>query len=311
MNQAHSAQAAAHALDVAPQHAHGAPNGAPNGKADGNASMGDILRRTKGLSAEQVNQALEYQNSKGVRFGEAVVALGLAQPEDVLWALAQQFHYPYNPQAEQRLNEELVVANDPFSPQVEAFRDLRTQLIPLMVGEAQQRHAVAVLSAEVGDGKTFVAANLAAAFSQLPGRTLIVDADLRTPRLHEVFGVEPGSGLSGILAGRSEPNVIKPVEHLPNLYMLPAGVVPPNPAELLQRASFSLLMKELLEKFDYVLVDTPAASHGSDARVIASHCGACMVVGRKNKSRTPAVQGLVKQLTKSTVKISGFLMNEH
>jgi chain length determinant protein tyrosine kinase EpsG len=246
-----------------------------------------------------------------VRFGEAVVALGLAKPEDVLWALAQQFHYPYNPQSEQKLHDELVVANDPFSDQVEAFRDLRSQLIPFMVGDSRQRHAVAVVSAEVGDGKTFIAANLAIAFSQLPGRTLIIDADLRTPRLHDVFGVDSGVGLSGILAGRSEPNVIKPVEHLPNLYMLPAGVMPPNPAELLQRASFSLLMRELLEKFDYVLVDTPAAAHGSDARVIAAHCGACMVVGRKNKTRTPAIQSLVKQLTKSTVKISGVLMNEY
>jgi len=308
MNTAPQDNEVTRAVEVAPKHA----QGSASGKADVSASMGDILRRTKGLSAEQVNQALEYQTSKGVRFGEAVVALGLAKQEDVLWALAQQFHYPYNPQqAEHRLNEELVVANDPFSPQVEAFRDLRTQLIPLMMGNEQQRHAIAVISAEVGDGKTFITANLAAAFSQLPGRTLLVDADLRTPRMHEVFGVEPGTGLSGILAGRAEPNVIKPVEHLPNLYMLPAGIVPPNPAELLQRASFSLLMKELLEKFDYVLVDTPAAALGSDARVIAGHCGACMVVGRKNKSRTPAVQSLVKQLTKSTVKISGFLMNDY
>ena len=275
------------------------------------SSLGDILRRTKGLSADEVKQALDYQSSHGVRFGEAVVALGLAKPEDVLWALAQQFHYPYNPQSDQKLHDELVVANDPFSDQVEAFRDLRSQLIPFMMGDERQRHAVAVVSAEVGDGKTFIAANLAIAFSQLPGRTLIIDADLRTPRLHDVFGVDTGVGLSGILAGRSEPNVIKPVEHLPNLYMLPAGVMPPNPAELLQRASFSLLMRELLEKFDYVLVDTPAAAHGSDARVIAAHCGACMVVGRKNKTRTPAIQSLVKQLTKSTVKISGVLMNEY
>lgn len=307
MNPVSQAQEITRAMEIAPQHAQ---NSSANN--DANASMGDILRRTKGLSAEEVNQALEYQSSRGVRFGEAVVALGLAKPEDVLWALAQQFHYPYNPQQSGlHLNEELVVANDPFSPQVESFRDLRTQLIPLMMGNDQQRHAIAVVSAESGDGKTFITANLATAFSQLPGRTLLVDADLRTPRLHAVFGVEPGTGLSGILAGRAEPNVIKPVEHLPNLYMLPAGIVPPNPAELLQRASFSLLMKELLEKFDYVLVDTPAAALGSDARVIAGHCGACMIVGRKDKSRTPAVQSLVKQLTKSTVKISGFLMNEH
>ena len=77
-------------------------------------------------------------------------------------------------------------------------------------------------------------ANLAAAFSQLPGRTLIIDADLREPRLHEVFGVDQDVGLTGVLSGRAQPNVIKPVEHLPNLYMMPAGVLAPNPAELLQ-----------------------------------------------------------------------------
>lgn len=85
-------------------------------------SLGDILRRTKGLTSEQVAQALEYQRSNGVRFGAAVVALGLAQTEDVIWALSQQFHYPYTPVGERALNEELVVANSPFDENVEAFR---------------------------------------------------------------------------------------------------------------------------------------------------------------------------------------------
>lgn len=274
-------------------------------------SLGDILRRTKGLTAEQVREALEYQNTHGVRFGEAVVALGLASAQDVVWALAQQFHYPYTPTSEVALHSELVVANDPFSEQVESFRDLRAQLITGVMGQGGQRSAVAIVSGDAGDGKSFVAANLAVAFSQLPGRTLLVDANLRTPRLHEIFGVDVSTGLSGILSGRSAANVIKPVTHLPNLYMLPAGVMAPNPAELLHRASFSLLLRELLEKFDYVLVDTPAGTHGADARMIASHCGACLVVGRRGQSRMPSMQNLVKQLTKSTVKIAGVLMNDH
>lgn len=273
-------------------------------------TLGEILKRTKGLTGEQVTQTLEYQREHGLRFGEAAVALGLAQPEDIIWALSQQFHYPYAPVAERDLNDELIVANSPFSEEVEAFRDLRSQLVMDTMGPGDQRHALAIVSANVGDGKSFIAANLATAFSQLPGLTLLIDADLRSPRLHEVFGVEAGSGLTGILAGRAEPNVIKPAGHLPNLYLLPAGVVAPNPTELLQRAAMSLLLKELLSKFDYVLVDTPAADHGSDARIIAMHCGAAMVVGRKNKTSTAGLGQVIKNLEKSKVRIGGIVLNE-
>lgn len=273
-------------------------------------TLGEILKRTKGLTGEQVSQTLDYQREHGLRFGEAAVALGLAQPEDIIWALSQQFHYPYAPLAERNLNEELIVANTPFAEEVEAFRDLRAQLVMDIMNPAEQRRALAVVSASVGDGKSFIAANLATAFSQLPGRTLLIDADLRSPRLHEVFGVEAGSGLTGILAGRAEANVIKPAGHLPNLYLLPAGVIAPNPTELLQRAAMSLLLKELLSKFDYVLVDTPAADHGSDARIIAMHCGAAMVVGRKDKTSTSAMKQLIQHLDKSKVKMSGIVLND-
>ena len=273
-------------------------------------SLGDILQRTKGLTAEQVERALDYQRQHGVRFGEAVVALGWAQAEDVIWALAQQFHYPYAPQGEGRLHDELVVANDPFCEDVEAFRDLRSQLILGVLGDVSQRRALAITSSDVGDGKTFVVANLAVAFSQLPGRTLIIDANLRQPRLHKLFGVSASVGLTGVLAGRAEANVIQPVAHLSNLYLMPAGVLAPNPAELLQRASFSLLLRELLAKFDHVLVDSPSYAVGSDARIIAVHCGAALIVGRKDSSRIPGMQALVKLLNKSNVKMAGILMNE-
>lgn len=283
---------------------------APEHQLHEDASLGDILRRTNGLSANQVKQALDYQHEHKVRFGDAVVALGMAGPKDIVWALSQQFRYPYTPTAEQSLNEELVVANDPFSEEVEAFRDLRSQLLMSVMGDQDTRSALALVSPDVGDGKSFIAANLAVAFSQLPGRTLLIDADLRAARLHKLFGVETGAGLTSILAGRAEANVIKPVGHLPNLYLLPAGVDAPNPVELLQQSAFSLLLCDLQSQFDYVLVDTPAASHGSDARIIATHCGSALVIGRKNKSSVPHLQKLVKQLTKGSVKLGGVLMNE-
>lgn len=274
-------------------------------------SLGTILQKSKGWTAEQVGAALDYQKEHGVRFGEAAVALGMAQPEDVIWALSQQFHYPYAPTAERNLHDELVVANAPFSEEVETFRDLRSQLIMGPMSPTNpNRCPLAITSANAQDGKTFITANLGVAFSQLPGRTLIIDADLRKPRLHELFGIEPSTGLSSILAGRTEANVIKPVAHLPNLYLLPAGVIAPNPTELLQRAAFSLLLKELLNKFDHVLVDTPAACYGSDGRIIANHCGAALVVARKDNTKVAEAQKLIKLMSKHSVKMLGVLMNE-
>lgn len=272
--------------------------------------IGDILQRAKGLSAEQVDLALRYQQEHGVRFGDAVVAMGLARREDVVWALAQQFHYPYMPESERKLHPDLVVANQPFADEVEAFRDLRSQLVLGVLGDANQRCALSITSSDEGDGKTFTAANLAIAFAQLPGRTLLIDANLRRPRLHQLFGVEATPGLTGVLAGRHEQQAISPIEQMPNLYLMPAGAMAPNPAELLQQATFGFLLRELLGKFDYVLVDAPSHASGSDARVISAHCGAALIVGRQHASRMPRMQALVTMLNKSKVRLAGVLVNE-
>lgn len=273
-------------------------------------SIGDIIRETNNLSAEQVAQVLAHQQATGMKFGEAAVDLGLARREDVLWALSQQFSYPYKSQTP-KVSEELVVANSPFSEGAEVFRDLRSQLISQLYEGNAPRKAIAVVSPNIGDGKSYFAANVAVAFSQLGGRTLLVDADMRTPRQHEIFGVESPRGLSTILSGRAEPNVIRPVSELPSLYVLPVGVVPPNPLELVQRPAFGMLMRELLSKFDYVIVDTPAAAHGSDARVIASACGAAVVVARQGISEMARTEKLTAAINKTPASVVGVVLNRH
>lgn len=272
--------------------------------------LGEILRRTKGLTAESVQRALDYQRDNGVRLGEAIVKLKLASTEDVMWALSQQFHYTYAANASADLNAELVVAHRPFDDRVEVFRDLRTQLLLGGFGSADDRSALAVVSASRTDGRTFIAANLAIAFGQLPGRTVLVDADLRSPRLHQIFKVATSTGLTTVLSGRSESDVLQPVDSFPNLFLLPAGPTPPNPSELFLKPAFSLLLNELTNKFDYVIVDTPAAEQGSDARIIASRCGASLAISRRNHSRLPQLQRLVTQMSKSGVKIASGVMNE-
>ncbi len=274
-------------------------------------AIGDIIAEANNLTTEQVERILAHQKSHGLRFGEAAVSLGLAKGEDVLWALSQQFHYPYAAGGGPAPSDELVLAAKPFSDQAEAFRVLRSQINMKLYSADAPRRAIAVISANDGDGKTFFAANLAIAFSQLGGRTLLVDGDMRSPRQHEIFGLTHGSGLSGILSGRAESNVIRPIRDLPSLFVMPVGTLPPNPTELVERPAFALLMRELVTKFDHVIVDTPAAVHGADYAVIAARCGAALAVARKGITRVAALKDLVGALGNTPTELAGVVMNEH
>ena len=275
-------------------------------------SIGDIIASTRNLTAEQVERIAEHQRKTGVRFGEAAVALGFANADDVLYALAQQFHYPYAAEAQSDASPELVTLNQPFSYQAEAFRAVRPQVMMRIFGEGRQdRRALAVVSPEAGDGKTYFAANLAVVLAQLGGRTLLVDADLRNARQHAVFNVPNDAGLSGLLAGRVESNVIKQIPNVPNLFLLPAGATPPNPLELVERPAFALLVRELTGKFDHVVVDTPASQFGADGEVIAARCGGALIVARKDSSKVQALQELVASLGDLGATLAGVVVNEY
>lgn len=274
-------------------------------------SIGDILQRTRDLTDEQIAAVLQYQRDRGMRFGEAAIALGFVSDKDVLFALSQQFHYHYAPEDQRSFSAELVVANQPFSLQAESFRAIRSQLTMRFFGDEGSRPALAVVSPESGDGKTFFCANLAVALSQLGGRTLLVDADMRGPRQQHLFGIENTAGLSGLLSGRSNVDVIQQVDDLPSLYVLPVGNMPPNPVELLERPAFGFLMRELTSKFDHVIVDTPARFYGADAQLIAAKCGAALVVARKDLSRIKALQELVRTIGDGPAKLVGVIMNDY
>ena len=272
--------------------------------------IGDLIRDARNLSAAEVEQVLNYQRQHGVRFGEAAVTLGLASPDDVLAALAQQFHYPLA-NAERRIaSPELITLAQPFSVQAEAVRAVRSQVTMRWNRPDAPRQALAVISPDSGDGKTYFAANLAVSLAQLGGRTLVVDADLRSPRQHEVFKVGNAAGLSSLLSGRTESQVIQAIEGVPGLFVLPSGPIPPNPLELIERPAFGLLVRELTTKFDHVVIDTAAGSVGADACVVAARCGAALVLTRKHQNKVAALQDLVASLTGSSVQLLGAIVNE-
>lgn len=277
-------------------------------------SIGALISQTRNLSAEQVEQVLAYQREHGLRFGDAAVKLGFASTDDVLFALAQQFQYPLAPSAGPAPSPELVSLSQPFGPQAEAFRAARSQLLMRLQQEGRERRALAVVSPEVGDGKSFFCANLAVALAQLGGRTLLIDADLRDPRQHELFHLEGEGGRTGladILSGRAGQGVIRQVTGVPSLFVLPVGTPPPNPLELVERPAFGLLLRDLLGRFDHVLIDTPAAALGSDGSVIAARAGAAVVLARRHASRVASLQALVGSFDHSPAEILGVILNEH
>ena len=280
------------------------------GPAVADRSIGSIIAETRHLTADQVEKVLQYQRAKGIRFGEAAIALGYASADDVLFALSQQFHYPYAAEGQRKANPELVALNQPFGVQAESFRAIRSQIMMRLFNEGQERCALAVVSPDSGDGKSFFSANLAITLAQLGGRTLLVDADMRGPRQHQVFGIPNNAGLSGILSGRAEAKVIQQVPGVPSLFVLPVGITPPNPLELVERPAFGLLVRELLAKFDHVVVDTPAARYGSDCGVIAARCGAALVIARQHKSRVAKLEELVSNLAETPAKLAGVIVNE-
>lgn len=278
-------------------------------------SIGEILRQEHQLTAEQVEAVLEHQNRHGTRFGESAVTLGYVKGPDVVRALSRQFGYDYAPLAGRQpigLTDDLVIANHPFSEVSEVIRDLRSQLLAGVLGpEAVPPRALALVSLSAGDGKSWFAANLAVSLSQLGARTLLVDANLRTPRQHAIFGLpEPKTGLSGILNRGHKADVLRPVRELPYLYLLPAGPVPPNPLEIVQGRGFADLLARLRTKFTHVIVDTPALDAGADARVLAARCGASVLIGRRHRSPLERLAEAARHLSKGDAQFAGLVLND-
>lgn len=263
--------------------------------------IGRLLSERLGLDVGVVDRILGVQRDRGLRFGEAAIAMGVASADDVLQALSQQFHYPVASLARRDDNPELVTLNEPFSERAEAFRALRSQLGLRPFGaektRAQGPQGVwAVISPDGGDGRSYCAANLAVTLAQRGDKTLLVDADLRQPRQHQIFGVDGAGGLSSVLAGRGSARAVRPVPPLPGLSLVPSGAIPPNPLELVERPLFGLLLQEWAADFDHVVVDTPAAAHGADAGVIGAQCGAALLVVRRNRARMADLRALLQSL---------------
>ena len=276
----------------------------------GAGSIGSLLIDAGKLRPEDAEAVLRLAREKKLRFGDAAIELGLITQEDIDFALSRQFDYPYLIPGESKVSEEVVAAYDPFSAQVESLRALRAQIMLRWFDDRPARNALAIVSASRREGRSFITANLGVVFSQLGERTLIVDADMRHARQHELFGLDNRAGLSAVLSGRAGLEVVQRVPGLVGLSVLPAGVLPPNPGELLARPGFAQLLEQLAAHFDVVLLDSPPAAETADAQTLAVRAGAALVVVRKNSSRTWRVRGISDSVAKAKATIVGAVLND-
>ena len=274
-------------------------------------TIGAILVEEGKLTAREVERVLERQRQDTIRFGEAAVRLGLVTEDDVRFALAKQYDMPHFSPSSDGPSRELVAAFAPFHPRTEEIRALRTQLLIRWYNPEQGRKTLVVASPERGEGRSYVAANLAVVFSQLGARTLLVDADLRSPRQHRIFGLPEGHGLSALLAGRGEHTATYPVPGLARMSVLPAGPLPPNPQELLSRPVFNSFLKDLQNIYDVVIIDTPPARHFADAQSVTFRAGDALVVARKDHTPVSATSKTIRELAGTGARVVGTVVNEY
>jgi len=271
--------------------------------------VGGILVEEGKLVAEDIEQVMSLQQTSGLRFGEAAVRLGLITEDDVRGAVAKQYDLPHLVPGNESISRELVVAYDPFHPRAEELRGLRTQLSMRWSRAEVDHRMLAVVSPGCGEGRSYVAANLAVVFSQLGERTLLIDADLRSPRQHRIFNVPDRTGLSAVLSGRADASAVVPVREFGRLSLLPAGAPPPNPQELLSRPALGAFVREMWSEFEVILFDTPPAKFYADAMNVAFRAGSSVMLARKDHTRLADTTGLVRELSDSGVRVVGTVLN--
>jgi len=271
--------------------------------------IGSILALDGKLGTRDIDQVMELQRAEGWRFGEAAQRLGLITADDVRCAIAKQYDLPHLLPGNESLSSELVVAYEPFHPRAEELRALRTQLSIRWSNTGTRHRTLAIVSPGSGEGRSYLAANLAVVFSLLGERTLLIDADLRSPRQHRIFNIPDRSGLSAMLSGRADRSMVLPVPEFAKLSVLPAGAPPPNPQELLSRPALGTFLQEMGAEFDVVLVDTSPARPYADSQSVAFRTGSAIVLARKDHTRLGDTQGVIRELSGAGVRVIGTVLN--
>ena len=213
------------------------------------------------------------------------------------------------------MKRELIAYKDPKSPVSELFRTLRTNI--QFMNTNKKLKTLLVTSTLPGEGKSWVASNLAVAFAQADNRVILIDADMRKGRLYNIFGVLPRPGLSNYLSGINEKsqeqsnliNFLRETE-IPNLYVMPAGNIPPNPSELLITPQMVNLLEQLKQECDLIIIDGTPSKLVTDAVILSRIVDSTIIVTAHNQTKKDDLQKVIRGIKNVGGNIAGIVYNK-
>lgn len=258
------------------------------------------------IGSAELEGIVQLQRAQELTFSEAAIALGYVTAEEIQ-TLSAGLPQTSMPAAQGQVSSQLALSSRPLSMEAEQLRALRTTLL---LKRAEGANAMAIVSSERGEGRSQLAAELAIGFAQMQQPTLLIDADLRQPQIHKLFGLPAAPGLHEVLTGRS---VAQPagIHSLPALAVLTAGSPCSNPSDLLTSRVFADLLQGWQRAYRHVIVDTSAMAQCSDALPVAIACTQVLTLARQHRAQLAPVRESLRQLRGAGVRIlGGVLVND-
>ena len=296
---------------------------------DTDVDINDKLIAELGLTGESIEKIYEVMRLMGTTFADAAERLGLLRPDAFEQALLKIRSGPpvedegmvetaiRRIAADRRVvlrqgervapSQQLVLAHDPDNPRSERLRALRTELL-LLHETGRGANVLAVVSPGSGEGRSQLCAELAISFAQLGRRTLLVDADMRKPQQHVLFGSSNQHGLSQSIAHNEKP-YYHPVTGLPFMHLLTAGPIPPNPLELLSDGRFSNLLNDWRNAYEFIVLDTPPVEECADGLAVATIAARALVLSRAQHTSFNSTRALLRRLASTQSKLLGAVIN--
>ena len=212
----------------------------------------------------------------------------------------------YEQEDSRTFTKDLITVLEPVSVAAEAYRTLRTNLFYAVVDRPPK--VIVVTSPNPKDGKSVTCANLGVVLAQADKSTLLIDCDLRRPNVHRLFEARNFRGLADVLVKEDDPREVWQ-EPVPNLKILTAGLIPPNPAELLGSKRFTGLLERMRNKFDYILLDAPPVEMVADPLILATQADGVLLVVNSQNTRRGDLRRSVRSLNAVEANILGTVMN--
>lgn len=288
-----------------------APFRVDDGSAAANDPLRTLLMQLGYLSSEQAVRVEVHAGRRGLDFDQAALELGYITPDDLDRVREQLVSNLGQPVVRRSpLSDELIVIHDPTGVRSEAVRLLRTQIIAQHVKSG--RRGLAMVSPTAGSGCSTLVANLAVSMAQVGIKVLLVDANLRQPQQHLLFGLEADvPGLSTYLSLQvNRPERVVQPNVVPNLALITAGPQVARPQELLSSRRFRDGVNMLLREYDIVLFDTPPANTSADALTVGAAAGYVLVVARRDHAFVKDIATMVEQLQAARCPVIGSVLNE-